>query len=78
MVTQKYLDQGKTVTEIIRKFPRDVKKLKDLASAEAHQQSCQRPIGHVSYHQNQLFEKGVRYYEDWRNYLSQEKKRKKP
>ena len=48
MVTQKYdVYQKKTVRGIIRKFPVDVKKLKDLASAEEHKQICQRPRGHV-------------------------------
>ena len=37
MVTQKFdIYQEKTVTGIISKFPVDVKKLKDLASAEEH------------------------------------------
>ena len=38
MVTQKYdVYQEKTVRGIIRKFPMDVKKLKDLGSAEQHE-----------------------------------------
>ena len=38
MVTQKYdVYQEKTVRGIIRKFPVDVKKLKDLGSAEQHE-----------------------------------------
>ena len=82
MVTQKYAVYGEqTATGFISKFPVDVTKLKDLASAEEHKQSCQRPCqrpsGHVSYHQNQLFEKIVPdYYKDWTNYLSQKKKQK--
>ena len=77
MVTQKYdVYQEKTVRGIIRKFPVDVKKLKDLGSAEQHEWSSQRPSGHVLYHQNQLFEKVVPYYKDWRNYLSEKKRNK--
>ena len=71
MVTEEYgtYVEG-TVTGFIKKFPLDVEKLGGLIAAEEYKQNCQRPNGHVSNRQRQLFEEQFPTIKDWRNSLN--------